>query len=329
MWQTYRNTIKMNVEYLVEDTYLFAIQQKMSLYSSCEWEDTVTLYFDYQNKGERVTVLLKNLYKMKSKAQSQLEQGKEVNLDKKCENLLTIKKSSSEESAVSLNLENLQKAIDKKGMYSIVSSQSLTPLQIHRLYQSRSAVETQFRTMKTQLGYGVIRVQCTPGTKAKFLVGFIAAAIRHELEKAAVGTGKSTDQMVQEADKLEMQKLNSSYVYTHTESERLKDFIGKLGVENIIELIDESVEFENNRLAGRTTAPRKRKTGVPKGSHRTQKDEKGEIIHKKPGVKKGTVRTSVNEDGSIRKKPGVPAGTKRSKYNKDGSLRKKTGPKAK
>ncbi|WP_230228957.1 hypothetical protein, partial [Allobaculum mucilyticum] len=72
--------------------------------------------------------------------------------------------------------------------------------------------------MKTQLGYGTSRVQCSASLKAKFLVGFVAAVIRHELALAAAETGRSTNQMVQEADKLQMQKMNSSYVYTHTES---------------------------------------------------------------------------------------------------------------
>lgn len=187
----------------------------------------------------------------------------------------------------------------------------------------------QFRTMKTQLGYGSIRVHCTPAVKAKFLVGFTAAAIRHELEKAAEGTGRTTDQMVHETDQLTMQKVNRSYVYTHTESERLRTFIKRLGVEDIQELIDESVAFENGRIAGRHVTPRKRKTGMAKGTHRKQKDENGNVIHKKPGVKAGTVRSEFNKDSSVRKKPGVQKGTKRSRFNKDGSLRKKPGPKGK
>lgn len=52
--------------------------------------------------------------------------------------------------------------------------------------------------------------------------------------------------MVHEADKLQMEKMNDTYIFTHTESERLKGFIEKLGVENMSELIDESVTYEND-----------------------------------------------------------------------------------
>ncbi|WP_230228896.1 hypothetical protein, partial [Allobaculum mucilyticum] len=101
--------------------------------------------------------------------------------------------------------------------------------------------------------------------------------------------------MVQEADKLQMQKMNSSYVYTHTESERLKSFIEKLGIEDVFELIDESVMYENDRLAGRSGTPRKRKTGMAKGTHRQKVDENGNVIRKKPGVKPGTVRPAIKK----------------------------------
>lgn len=295
MWEDYGNRIKMNVEYLVDGTYLFAVQQKMSLYSNCDWEDFITLYFDYQNGGERITALLKNVYKTKSRANEQLRQGKEVTLEGQYEELLTIDEVSKGNPEIGLNRENLQKAIDKKGLYSIVCSEALSPLEIHELYQARSAAEVQFRTMKTQLGYGTARVQCSRSVKAKFLVGFIAAVIRYELAQAAKETGRTTDQMIHEADKLQMEKLNGSYVFTHTESERLKGFIERLDVDDVMKLIDESVSYENDRLAGRTVTPRKRKTGMAKGTHRRKTDENGNVIRQKPGVKPGTVRSEVNK----------------------------------
>lgn len=134
--------------------------------------------------------------------------------------------------------------------------------------------------------------------------------------------------MIQELEKVEVQKLNGVYTYTHTENERLKSFFGAMGAD-AAELIDDSVKFENDRLAGRIPVPRRRKPGPRKGSHRKQYDEQGNIIVQKPGVNPGTKRKDINQDGTLRKKPGVKPGTKRGTYNKDGSLRKKPGPKLK
>lgn len=134
--------------------------------------------------------------------------------------------------------------------------------------------------------------------------------------------------MVRELGQVEAQKLNGTYSYTHVENDRLKDFLRSMQVKPE-DLIDESVRFENDRLAGRIPTPRRRKTGPKKGSHRKQHDDQGNIIPRKSGVKPGTKRKDINQDGTPRKKPGVKPGTKRGIYNKDGSIRKKPGPKPK
>ena len=110
------------------------------------------------------------------------------------------------------------------------------------------------------------------------------------------------------------------------ETDRQKAFFKNLGSE-AEQLIDESVRYENDRLAGRTPVPRRRKTGPKKGSHHKKYDERGQVIPRKSGVKPGTKRGDINKDGTPRKKPGVKPGTIRGKYNKDGSIRKKPGPK--
>lgn len=109
----------------------------------------------------------------------------------------------------------------------------------------------------------------------------------------------------------------------HTETDRLKDFFKYLGVNHVQKLIDESVSFENDRMAGRMPSPRHRKPGVSKGTHRKRYDEEENVIHQKLGVALGTKRNGTNKDGTFRKKSGIRQGTKRGIYNKDGSMRKK------
>lgn len=134
--------------------------------------------------------------------------------------------------------------------------------------------------------------------------------------------------MIQELEKIEAQKLNDVYTYSHTENDRQKAFFRFMEADPD-ELLNESVKYENDRIAGRSPTPHHRKPGPKKGSHREQLDENGNVISRKPGVKSGTKRNAINQDGTPRKKPGVKPGTKRGMYNKDGSLRKKPGPKPK
>jgi hypothetical protein len=202
----------------------------------------------------------------------------------------------------------------------------MTPAEIHQKYVARNASETQFMFVKTQLGYGTARIYYTNGVYSKFLVDFVASALRYEIESVSRSLDRSTTQMIRETDLLEMQKINDFYTYTHTEKQIVVDLFSSLGA-SALELLDESVKVENNRLAGKAPVLRHRKPGPRKGSHHKEYDDKGNVIRKKPGVQLGTKRSDVNKDGTPRKKPGVQTGSTRSKYNKDGSLRKKPGPK--
>lgn len=62
--------------------------------------------------------------------------------------------------------------------------------------------------VKTQLGYGVVRMQYTQGVRSKFTLGFVASILRYEVEQASKGTNKSDNQIVQELESVEAQKVN-------------------------------------------------------------------------------------------------------------------------
>ena len=322
----YGQQIKMNSEYLIPHTFLFGCQKQVQLFKGFNHKDYLTIFFDYRNSSDRVTALLKNMYGEMSRLESAIQKGEKPIIDNKYSKLLCV--TGEEKPRVEIKTTELQSVIDEKGLYSIVTSFEMTPRQVHELYASRSSSETQYRLIKTQLGYGTVRVQYTAGVRARFAVGFIASILRYEIEKASKGLNRNANQMIQELEKVEAQKLNGVYTYTHVENERLKSFFCAMDAD-AVELIDGSVEFENDRLAGRIPIPRRRKPGPRKGSHRKQYDEQGNVIPRKSGVKPGTKRKDINQDGTLRKKPGVKPGTKRGTYNKDGSLRKKPGPKLK
>lgn len=329
--QEYGSKIKMNAEYLIPHTFLFGHQDTVRLFKSYEHNDHVTLFYDYQNGNERVSALLKNIYAEMAKAEAALRNGVQPTIDKKYKQYLQIaeKENGTPNSQyVKLVPKTLQDAIDEKGLYSIVTSEKMSPEEVHNLYSSRNASETQYMLIKSQLGYGTVRVHYTQGVRAKFTLGFIATIIRYEIEQAAKTLDRNTNQMVLDLKKLQAIKINDTYTYTHVESERQKSFFKNLNAK-MEELLDESVKFENDRLSGRVPAPRHRKPGPPKGSHKKQYNETGIALRKKPGVVPGTKRSAHNKDGTPRKKPGVPKGTKRGIYNNDGSLRKKPGPKGK
>ena len=215
----------------------------------------------------------------------------------------------------------------------------MTPQEVHRLYQARNSSETEYMIVKTQLGYGKIRIHATRGVQSKFLIGFIASCIRYELQKAAEYVNRTTNDVIQEVNMLSMTKVNDSYVPIQGIVGRQSTILEKLG--SSIDILAQIAKDENDRLAGRHPAPRHRKTEPEKSSTSKKasttstktptpaKTSVDDSNPKKPGVKRGTKRSDTNKDGSPRKKPGIPKGTKRSEFNKDGNPRKKPGPKPK
>ena len=327
----YGARIKMNARYLIPHTYLFGYQEQVQLFKNYAHQDYLTLFFDYRNGSERITTLLKKLYLIMDSAEASIKKGKKPAIETSYKDMLVVTEEKQDNQTVyhiNIKASGLQEAIDEKGLYSIVTSDPMSPEEVHRLYSCRGVSETQYMQTKTQLGYGVARVHYTQGVRARFSIGFIASVIRHEIEEAAKPLDRSVNQMVQELEKIEAQKINDIYTYTHTETIRQKSFFKALNAD-LKALVDESVKFENDRLAGRMPTPRRRKPGPQKGTHHKKMDDKGNVIPKKSGVKPGTKRSEINKDGKPRKKPGVKPGTKRGLYNKDGSLRKKPGPKAK
>lgn len=318
--------IKMNATYLIPHTYLFGCQRPVQLFKSYNHRDYLTIFYDYRNGSERVTALLKSVYEEMSRLEQLIQKGQKPVIDKKYQKLLDI--CLVPESHIEIKANELQPLIDEKGLYSIVTSSEMDPRLVHELYASRNSSEIQYRLVKTQLGYGTIRVHYTASVRSRFTLGFISSILRYEIEMAAKKLDRNANQMIYELEQVEAKKLNNVYTYSHLENERLKGFFSYFKTE-AADQIDTSIKFENDRLSGRVPTPRRRKTGPKKGSHHKKYDEKGNVIPRKPGVKKGTKRKAINKDGQPRKKPGVKPGTKRGLHNKNGTLRKKPGPKTK
>ena len=310
----YGNQIKMNAEWLIEGTNLFGVQKECQLFDGYEKNDYITLFYDFKNGCERVEKLLKNLYQALDDARKKISTGSRLSDTDSYHGLLIIEPDS-----VSINTAALQKSIDEKGLYSIVSSEEMTPSQVNALYIARNESETQYMFIKTQLGYGKVRVHFTQGVYSRFMTGFIASVVRFEIEQAARKIKRNATEAVNEMNLLEMTNLNGAYTYVHIENGRQAQLLKNLN--SGIELLDEVVTDENNRILGITPTPRHRKSGPKKEKEPKNKKQS------KPGPKKGFKRTEFKADGTPRKKPGPKPGTKKGEFNKDGSRRKKPGPK--
>ena len=327
--EEYARKIKMNVDWLIEGTFLFGVQKKCMLFDSYEKEDYITLFYDFRNANDRIEKLLKNIYSERDRLLTKIAKGEDASVAEKYRAYLDIVADANGRRVV-MRKEALQKAIDSKGLYSIVSSIEMTPTEVYESYASRNSSETQYMFVKGQLGYGKVRVRYTPGVYARFMVGFVASVIRFEIEQAAIMVDRTTNEVVNEMNLLEMTNMNGVYSYIHIENARQLEILKQLNSDMTV--LDETVKDENDRVTGHVPIPRHRKPGPKKNASNKAKkttDGKGTNGKGKPGPKKGYKRSALNADGTERKRPGPKPGFKRGRFNKDGSIRQKPGPKPK
>ena len=318
----YADLIRRNPEYLIRGTRLYGVQKACQLFKDYIKQDYLTLFFDNLNAAQREDKFLENMNAALMEAEAKLANGEPPEIPPMFKEILDIV-GKGKNSRIIINAGNLKKALDSKGYSCIVTSEQMDPRIVNDMYVSRSASEKQYRIFKTDLGYGKIGVHYTPGVYSKFTAGFISSVIRYEVQEAAnsLKLKKDVNQLIAEMDKLEMLKINETYIYAHTESTRTSQLLEQLNTKTSI--FDDIVREENERLEGRQPMPRHRKTG-PKRKARTSKSTKPA---KRRGPKPGFTRSNVNQDGSPRKKPGPKPGFTRGEFNADGTRRKKPGPK--
>lgn len=177
--------------------------------------------------------------------------------------ILIVKDESTGCMKAEINTANLQESLNEKGLYQILSSEQMSPAKIDSLYTSRTSSEVQYRIVKTELGYGQIRIHFTPSLYAKFAVGFIASIIRYQLQSYARSISKNTSDIIREMNLLTAVKINDTYTYSHVENERQINLLKFFGCD--VSLFDSCVKEENAKLNGNAPAPRRRKPGPKPG----------------------------------------------------------------
>ena len=347
----YGNQIKLNAEHFVRGTTLFGVQDTVQLFGDDEHDNYLTLFYDFKNGGDRITALLNKLNAEIVRCEKAIAQGKIPIVAPHFQGVLSL---SANAKKINVVAEKLQAQLDKKGLYSIVSSCKMDPADIHHLVQCRNSSEAEYMIVKTQLGYGKMRVHATKSVHSRFAIGFIASCIRYELQSAAKELNRSTAEVIKDMSHLYMTKVGENYIPMQGISEEQELVLKALNSSQ--ELLAQIAKDENERISGRKPVSRHRKFGpeqqkavnieretAEKTEKKEKKDEKRSSqvsgqekeskqsikTRRKPGVKSGTKRSATNKDGSVRKAPGVPKGTKRSAFNKDGSPRQKPGPKPK
>ncbi len=329
MYEEQEKNMKHNGDAFVLGTELYAVQRKVKLFKKSTYEDYLTIFFDHKNASGQESALMQKINKEAARIKKLLAKGKTVKIQNGLDSILyvedEVQPDGSIKQKVCVNPIEYNAAIAEKGVYSILTSDALPAEEVDRLYNCRDASEKTYSILKTQLGYGTMRIHCTLGTQSKYFLGFICSIIRYFIEQKAIALGCSTNGMIDELKKIKIERLAKQYFYEDADKELPKKFFAKFGAPDNLML--EITKETNNRVLGVMPRPHPRKPGPKKGTHHVILDENGNVVKRKPGPKPGSKRAAINKDGTPRQKPGPKPGLKRGEFNADGSVRQKPGPK--
>ena len=322
----YGEKIKKNTEFWVEGTHLFAAQEEVRLYDVLEWDDHVTIFYDFVNGDQRIETLFTNVNSEVVRLKEALAKGNKAEPKATVKGIVLVDK---ELGTVEVDKKELQDAMNEKGLYGLICSEDMKPEELHALYSSRTESEIQYRITKTFLGYGTLKIHLTKGVRSKFCAAFIASIIRQEIRTASAAIGLTTKQGIRELDLIDIRNISGKWFHDEAEVKREYKLIANLrgGSTDGKEYVQETVSDLNNR--GKVKGFRRRKSGPKKAKSEPPAKTTAEIPKKKPGPKPGFKRGEFNKDGSKRNKPGPKLGSKKGEFNKDGSVRQKPGPRPK
>lgn len=310
MMAMHSDELRWNPDCWIPGTLLFATSDTWKLFDTSEISGHLHLYYDFKNGDERCETLIRKINKLIRQVKSG---QKNVEIPADLKNIISLRQDGNGKEPYILQGNAFRTELDTKGYYTIATSETMTSQEAHEMYSSRNIAEVEFDYVKTELGYGTVRVQSEPCVRSRFMVGVLCAIVREEIENACKELELKTNTMVQELRRLSIACLNTkNYTMIHTEKRTVLQLLKKLDI--TAEDLNEIAANETRKMNGELPVIRKKKPGPKKGSHHQRFDTDGNPIKSKPGPKPGSHhKVKYNKDGSVRKKPGPKPGSHHKK----------------
>ena len=138
-------------------------------------------------------------------------------------------------------LQVIRDELELCGYFAIITSEKMNAKQAISLYKNRDASEKLFRTDKSYLGNGALRVASEEAANNKIFIGFIALIIRSRIyaalkDKAGNMLKKlnyfTVPAAIRELEKIEMcRQLDNVYRMDHAVTKTQKEILSAFGIE--------------------------------------------------------------------------------------------------
>ena len=206
--------IKWKSRFCVSDEELiYGTSRKHVLFGNhSDLESYINLYFDAFRGTRNSSDLTLKIRKERRRVQGQIDQGKKATVKDEFSPYLQIKKIDGKDTIIP-NHDLWDSRVEKKGFFSIASSQDYGAERTLQIYHLRDASETGFCILKSQQGFSTTRVHSTAGIESKFAICFIGNIIRNQILLACKSLGLDTNVMLQKLDRIYLRKGTSNSYY--------------------------------------------------------------------------------------------------------------------
>ncbi len=300
MMEKYADSLKWNVDYVLNGEGIFGIKDKVRLFSNSKEEGYAYLLFDGCNGTERSLRLISNIFQAHKKAQEEINNGHKISYPHGTKKYFIEKKDENNKVvAIEFNRKEWQKDLESKGFSTLISSDDMTPEEADELYDVRDVSEKTYSIIKSQLGFSVTRTQGDDAILNKMALLFIATIIRREIVNTSKRINIPTNVLIAELDKMNLllTRGNDYEVRYHGSGKALL-FLKEYGIDNsIIEAIVKDYNERDNNFSLERKLP---SPFVKKGPGRPKK-EKVETEPKEP-KKRGRPLGSKNKKTLLREK---------------------------
>ena len=332
----YQYKIKLKWKYALGNG-LFGTDDTVKLFKGSDLETHACIIWDGKNGIERISYLIDELMEAVAQAEKAIAEGKNPTIPDKYKAYIKIVTEEGVTEVIAVE-EKIQKEIESKGFYGLISSKQVSAVEADNIYNLRNCSEKQYSLMKTQLGDEVFRAQNMHRISVRELVAFVASIIRHKL-MTLCREGKpiiDTNVAIKELNLVNMHLIGDrQYKVIPMQSRRQREIMKRIGITR--ENLDHIAAYETKRFNGEAVSPihtlgnsdspeEKDITttikGIPAGSKakgkgsrsaaNIQEEQPNAEEKRKPGRPKGSKNKpkNYNENPAVKRGRGRPKGSK-------------------
>lgn len=319
MLKEYGEDIFWKSRHLVDSNGVFGISGEMEIWGKHPGVTGIlNLYFGAFRGCREGVNLLQEVFTAKQAAEQECARGIRPQIEKKYKDILLVQENESGFSIV-CNYEAWDTALHHTGFFTMLSSKNFGPKQVYETYQLRMASEVQYRTLKSQQGFGTTRVHTDAAMLSKYAICFAASILRYWIMKACQKKNLDSNVMIQRMDRIRfLINEGGKAILIRNLSADAKALFAEFNM-NMESFEEIARDFNDRRQTSIKSEIRRKPTPQERGTVKPRKGRPPGSKNKKTLEKEADL-AKAKENGSYQetpvRKPGRPLGSKDSSPRK-------------